>query len=140
MKGSLKCLGQPNQAAYADTEIKLDAVTEPEPLQGDNIAHMFHEVTEQIELCRGKRHLLVTDSQFKGLQVKCEQTNLKKMPRFCRGCWLFRGKQGSHPMPQFLNVKWFGELASKSSPEHKSIAPRSSHRPARVEQEDRDVP
>jgi len=32
MKGLLKCLGQPNQAAYADTEIKLDAVTEPERL------------------------------------------------------------------------------------------------------------
>jgi hypothetical protein len=36
MKGSLKCLGQPNQAAYADTEIKLEAVTEPEPLQHGN--------------------------------------------------------------------------------------------------------
>jgi hypothetical protein len=36
MKGSLKCLCQPNQAAYADTEIKLDAVTEPEPLHNRN--------------------------------------------------------------------------------------------------------
>jgi hypothetical protein len=33
MKGLVKRIGQLNQAAYADTEIKLDAVTEPERLQ-----------------------------------------------------------------------------------------------------------
>jgi hypothetical protein len=33
MKGLIECIGQLNQAAYADTEIKLDAVTEPERLQ-----------------------------------------------------------------------------------------------------------